>query len=192
MADSEIVKIVAALLQETDDRRREEFAVALYSAIKTNLFQYIRRRVYESEADDVMGETLKAIFTSLHKFEGSTDEKFQGWYLRIARNKCIDQRRRRKDSDDFDEFSLEDIQKKVEASFLKTPPLPGEELDFKFALELLKKLKVKCRRLLLLHFVNGTEVTEIAKLLELKYDTALRRIQRCLDSAKDVFEGYEF
>lgn len=191
-AKRDIVKIVRALVREPDRGRREELATALFYAIKADLFNCIKRKVYESEVDDVMGESLKAIFTTLHKFKNNDDEKFQGWYRRIARNKAIDQRRKRKDFDDIDKFSLEEFQKKIEASFLKTPPSPQETLDFKIARELLKKLKNKCRRLLLVHYWVGREVAEIAKLLKLKYATALRRIERCLDSAKEVFEGYEF
>lgn len=71
----------------------EGFAL-LWRGFQPAVLRYLRV-IAEEDADDAASETWLQVIRSLPRFEGDLDA-FRGWLFRIARNRGIDTRRRRK------------------------------------------------------------------------------------------------
>lgn len=177
-----IIKYVDAYRREYFLEERLKLATKIHRLIEGDLRLYIMARIYENEVDDVLAETLKAIFTSLMSFRGKTDAQFRAWCYRIASNKIYDQVRRR-GSDPLLPLPMEELENLVTESAKKIPLSTGERLDLEYAMNQLAKAKPACRDLLLSHFIDDLSVKELAAQLNLKIDAIRRRIERCLDLA---------
>lgn len=184
--ETDIITDVRAFQQEADRERRETSATKIYHAIRQKLYSFIKYKVYPSERDDVMSATMYAIFTSLEKCNATTDDKFIAWCRGIANHKVIDQRRKRKPSQDLSTLPMDEIEGSVLASMEINPPSSGEKADLEKLMALLKRSKPECHDWLWMHFYDGIEVKELAALLRVKYDAMLRRIQRCLRRMKGL------
>jgi RNA polymerase sigma factor (sigma-70 family) len=179
MADENyIINLVNAYKLENVGVRREELAVLIYKAIVPRLVVYIRGEAYTSEVDDVLSKTLQAIFDGLDKVKAKTDQQFFSWCFGIAMHKAIDQRRKRKKQEDIETFSPDDIEASVMASFKETDL--GQNLDFEWAKEHLKRLKPQCRYLIWKHLIDELDLNEIAALLKKTYDAVRVQMGRCM------------
>ena len=140
-------------------------------------------------------ETLAAIVEKLDEFkiEGDSAKPFWGWCYGITRHKIADAHRRR--GKESEHMSLDDeavyaevLWRAIEASAVDEPISPGERLDLKDAMGMLKKLSPECFECLWKYHVLGLPYGEIWKSEELDYDTARMRIKRCERKARDFLE----
>jgi DNA-directed RNA polymerase specialized sigma24 family protein len=128
---------------------------------------------------------MEAIFKNLQQCLAKTDAKFLAWCKGIAHNKVIDQRRKRRPSQDFTTLDMKEIERSFQASMQLSPPSAAERRDLESLMNLLKRSKPKCYEWLWLHFFDEIEIVELAILLRVEYNTMLRRIQRCLIAIRE-------
>lgn len=164
--------------------RRLEIANLIYAEIHRDLRIYLMSRVHPNSVEDILNEALKAIFGSLDKFRGNSNEEFFKWCYRIAHNKACDAHRKNR----LETLPTEEFWELVEAADKKEPLSPGDKHDFEHVIKLLAKLKPACRELLLNHFFFGFSLVELGQELKLKYDAVRQRIKRCLQSVRGLLE----
>lgn len=127
-----------------------------------------------SDAEDVVQDVFVKYMSVLPEFNGEEHEK--AWFIRVAINRCHDKRRAR--------------------AFKSTVPLDSvaqlaaQDNDAE-ALEELMALPEKYRTPLILFYVEGYSVKEIAKLLELTEPTVKVRMHRARARLK-AEEGYSY
>ena len=83
-----------------------------------------------------MQEILKAVATSLKKFQGDTAKEFWAWCYRIARNKLNDHYRD-KATDRMQPMPPEDLWQMIELSAQDAPITPAVRHDLEYAMKLL-------------------------------------------------------
>jgi RNA polymerase sigma factor (sigma-70 family) len=133
----------------------------------------------------VYQEVLKAVATSLRKFQGDSAKEFWGWCYRIARNKLNDQYRKQ-GSDRMQPMPPEDIWQMIEASSHDAPVTPAVRQDLQYALQLLTKSKPECYDFLWNHFVFELDYADIAADRNMTYDNVRMKIGRCLEEARSL------
>jgi RNA polymerase sigma factor (sigma-70 family) len=173
--------------QETDLDMRLNYATSIYMEIVGDLSLFAFGKVHAFAAEDVLSETFAAIFTRLSTFRGKSDKEFLGWCYRIARNKISDHYRK-KSSDRLEPFPSEELWYLIENYSQEGQDWKLEKADLHEALNLLEKSKPGCREYLWNHYVLGFDYSEIAEESRLKYDAVRRRIERCLEAARDLLK----
>ena len=129
-----------------------------------------------SDAEDVVQDVFVKYISALPVFNDEEHEK--AWFIRVAINRCHDKRRSK--------------------FFRNTVPLESiSELaaadEGSSALEELMRLPEKYRSPLVLHYVEGYSVKEIARIMELTEATVKVRLHRARAQLKvEVEEGYGY
>ncbi len=110
-------------------------------------------------------------------------ENVKAFLYRIANNAIIDNYRKKKEisldilqDDGFDPADTENHRRMIRS------------LDSKRALELVNKLNPKEREVILLRYVEGLSVKEIAEVLEDRENTISVKIHRALKELQEMFE----
>lgn len=146
---------------------------AIVESIEPQLRAYVRRQG-ASDADDVIGETWLHVARGIHGFEGS-EAAFRSWVFMIGHHRIIDERRRRRRKP----------QEPAEADLLDdlSPPVPSAEevamdrIDDDSIQAVLDLLSPDQREVILLRFVGGFGITEIASIVG-KRPGAVQALQR--------------
>jgi RNA polymerase sigma factor (sigma-70 family) len=172
-------RVTAALDQ------RLTLADALFRMIVPELRFFVLSSVPQQAADDVLQETLKAIATSLSKFEGGTQSEFWAWCYRIARNKASDYFRKQ-GADRLQVMPPDDLLQLAESAQPSSGISAQERLDLEYAVGLLRKAKPDCFEFLWKHYVVGLAYGEIATEHNLQYDNVRMKITRCLSEAQSL------
>ncbi len=129
-----------------------------------------------SDAEDVVQDVFLKYMSVMPIFNDAEHEK--AWFLRVAINRCHDKRRSK-----FyrDTVSLDSI-----VQFAKTE---GQG----YVLEELTKLPEKFRVPLVLHYVEGYSVKEVAEILELTESAVKVRLHRAREKLKiEIEEAYAY
>lgn len=124
----------------------------------------------ESDAEDAVQDTLIRYFQKAPTFSDAEHEK--AWLLKVAANTCRDQLRFRARHTHID---LEDIQ-------LAAPEAPDKTI-----LEALMLLPEKYRLVLVLHYVEGYPVKEIAHIIGRTPSAVKMRLQKGRTLLKDLY-----
>jgi RNA polymerase sigma-70 factor (ECF subfamily) len=156
----------------------------LIGLIEGDLRIFIFARVNPTDAKDVFQVVLTEIILNLCKCKGKTFRQFLAWCYQIARNKVADHYRRNR----LDPFPMDELWELVEASKTYLPLTAADEIDLKYALELLEMSHPECREILWDHYILDRDIAEIAEELQLKYDAARMRINRCLETARKYLD----
>ena len=174
---------------------RLRMADVIVEEVGPALLAFVEKRCLREDVEDVSQDTLAAVVEKLDEFEikGDSVRLFWGWCYQIARHKIADAHRRRsKESEhmslDDEELAAEVLWQAIEASAVDEPISPGERLDLKDAIGMLKKLSPECHDCLWKHHVLGLPYSEIWETEKLDYDTARMRIKRCERKARDFLE----
>lgn len=115
----------------------------------------------ESDAEDAVQETLIRYFLKAPRFRDGEHEK--AWLIRVAKNQCYDQLRLRKRY-----VQLED-----EAVTERSYDLPDEGI-----FEALTRVPEKYRIVLILYYVEGYRIEEIAKMIQRSASAVKMRLQK--------------
>lgn len=115
----------------------------------------------EQDAEDVVQETFIKYVAKSPTFHDSEHEK--AWLITVATNRCKNMKR----------FNL--IRKHLDIQDLQLYSKDEENGDL---LEHLMKLPKKHKMVLLLHYVEGYKVDEIAKILHISTSAVKKRLQR--------------
>ncbi len=129
-----------------------------------------------SEAEDVVQDCFVKYMTSMPVFNDAEHEK--AWFLRVAINRCHDKRRCKffKDTVPLDSI--------VQCASSESQGMVLEELS---------KLPEKYRTPLVLHYVEGYSVKEIASVMDLSESTVKVRLHRAREKLKyEIEEAYVY
>jgi len=174
--DAEIIERVLA--GETDafgilvDRYQDEFAA--YAKYMTGSMD---------EAADVIQESLVRAYRSLRRCRDP--ERFKGWLFRIVSNQCRTHlaRRRSRSSRPLEHHALE-----LEA--LENPGTDAELADLRRRVhEALQELPSEQREALILRYVEGLNVREIADFVKATVSAVKMRLLRGREALRARFEG---
>lgn len=150
-------------------RAYDKYAAMLYRLCAVQLGN-------NSDAEDVVQDVFVKYISVLPEF--NDDEHEKAWFIRVAINRCHDKRR---------------------SKFFRTAvPLDSvtqlaAEEDNASVLEELMLLPEKYRTPLVLHYVEGYSVKEIAKLMELTASTVKVRLHRARAMLRvEIEEAYSY
>ena len=137
------------------------------------------------DARDAAQEAFVRVYRQLGSFDG---DGFQAWLLRITRNLCLDQLRRRKTRP-----PLEELRAAEEGDAAPTDAAPSPEQAWlsgarrRVVHEALRRLNGPNREVILLKDIQGLKLGEVASMLGLPIGTVKSRAHRArLELARQV------
>lgn len=158
--------------QSGDETSFEE----LFDLVFDRVYQFVRFRVDERDAEDVSGDIFLKMVKHIPRYSPRPGISFFAWLFRIARNTVIDHHRKRRDllaltDDDTDEV-IWDLPDEA--------PIPTEKMQKQWESnkirEILEKLSPTHREIIELKFLHELTNPEIAMITE-KSEGNLRVIQ---------------
>lgn len=187
--DTGSVRLVARLLwlvprSVPDDRNPAVEAVDLNARAEQLLDRHgdrVLRLAYSymhnlADAEDILQETLIRFLRAAPTFHDESHER--AWLYRVATNLCKNRLayNARRQTDELDEsLAAEDRE------------------DLSFVWEAMKSLPDKYRSVLHLHYYEGYQTAQIAKILGVKDSTVRSRLRRGRARLKDILkEAYDF
>lgn len=137
------------------------------------------------DARDAAQEAFVRVYRQLGSFDG---DRFQAWLLRITRNLCLDQLRRRKTRPPLEELRAAD---EGDAAPTDVAPSPEQawlsDVRRRVVHEALRRLNGPNREVILLKDIQGLKLGEIAGMLGLPIGTVKSRAHRArLELARHV------
>ena len=178
ISDEELVEICNLELPQST--RAYKILIRRYEGLIYNTCLKLLNNV--EDAEEVAQDTFIQLFHKLHQFEGRSS--FKTWLYRIVHNYCKNriskQIRHRKGKDAVkehaDHFFADsfDDREKTERS-----ELVNNTLD---------QLKDRDKEIIVLKFMSGLTIEEIANVLELGLSATKMRLYRALDAFKIAFE----
>jgi RNA polymerase sigma factor (sigma-70 family) len=181
----DLIKLVRTYRLTAGLAERIRLAEEIFRLIEPDLRLFVFSSITHDAAKDALQEVLKAVATSLKKFEGGTVKEFWAWCYRIARNKLSDHYRS-KAADRTQSLPPEELWRMMELSAQDAPLTAQTRLDLDYAIKLLTATKPECSDLLWRHYVIGLDYTELAEERNVSYDNVRMKIGRCLDEAKSL------
>jgi RNA polymerase sigma-70 factor (ECF subfamily) len=156
---------------------------------KRKLFTYIYHHVRDQAiAQDIFQETFFKIITTLKKGTYNEEGKFLPWAARISHNLIIDHFRAKKKfpqfdgGDEFDIFSVLPLrQGNIEDKMVKKQI----KKDLR---ELIRKLPLDQREVVIMRLYNDMSFKEIAELTNVSINTALGRMRYALINLRKMIE----
>jgi len=154
-------------------------------------------------AEDVTQDTFIKAWESLHSLK--SNDAFQAWLHQIARRLCLDTLRKRAWETSVSEFNVpadqqisEDGEGEVElflAGVESTDSLDPEEVvienERKRAVhEAIAQLSPPLREVVVLHYLEGLSVDEVAKVLSVPIGTVLSRLARARKALRRTLAHY--
>ncbi len=168
------------------DRQAFEALVNRYS---TPLFTFIRRFLGEYDAAcDILQQVMLQLYLSLPKLR--TGEPLKAWLFQVARNRCLDELRRKRaiHFSELEQGADEDEQSLLDAMQDRSP-LPDEVVERRDVQEILltaiRALPPKFRAVVLLRYASQLSYAEIGRVLHMPEATAKTYFQR----AKPLLKG---
>ncbi len=161
---------------------KKEFDAA-YDLHADALFRYSFYKISDREkAKDIVQDTFVRYWEYIAA-NGEVD-KVKPFLYRIASNAIIDHYRKKKEislDDMADDFGFDPADSDSHLSVLRGP-------DSKLAMSLVEKLEGVSRDIILMRYVDGLSVKEIAEILEERENTISVKIHRALKDLQDLFE----
>jgi RNA polymerase sigma-70 factor (ECF subfamily) len=151
----------------------------LYEDTHLIVFRYIYGLIGGplQEVEDLTAETYAKAWNARHRFAG--DERAAlGWLLQIARNLVIDLSRRRKTRDTDENISIELL---VDPAQVPEADVIARE-QIAILWKMLGMLTSDVREMLVLRYILGWQVRQIARYLDLNENTVTVTIKRALKS----------
>ena len=140
-----------------------------------------------ADAEDLRQMVFVAVVQGLDGFRGESDGEFWSWCYTIARNIVAKHFGKQKKNPTIS-VEPEELARLVDASAQSEPITSEERTIFNDALALLERAMPECFSLLWKRYILGFEIREIAAELDVAFDTARMKINRCLDAAQSLLE----
>lgn len=160
-----------------DDEAVIEGFDALYRGSIDRVYFYARARLGSDEAEDVASEVFTAALVALERGNGSSVT--EGWLMSVTRNKVIDRWRA--------------AHRRMLKRHLLVQPQRVDTAGSGAALDgvtqALDQLSLKHRSVLVLHYLDGYPMAEVADLLGLSLEAARSSIARARRSFKSAYAG---
>lgn len=135
----------------------------------------------EQDAQDILQDTFLKYYKSAPNFKSEGQKK--AWLIRVSQNRCKDYLRFHKRNQYVPIQDVEEILEVYEEGSW------DEQIDFK----ILWNLEPKYKSVLLLHYVEGYSMEEVAGLLKISLAAARKRLQRgrkyLTEKQNAIFEG---
>jgi RNA polymerase sigma-70 factor (ECF subfamily) len=167
---------------EIVERSREnlDYFSCLYQRYEIQLMHYIVRLsgVDREEAQDILQESFIKIWRNLNEFDSAL--KFSSWAYRIVHNETISYTRKKKSYGKANTLDMEHLKETLYKD--DETGVDAEEKDF-ITREVLNKLPMKYKEVLVLRFFEKKSYEEISDILKLPEGTVAVRINR----AKKIF-----
>ena len=150
----------------------EEAADILVKRYYTDILRYCKRHIIDQNlAEDATQETFYRVFRSLMRYQDK--ERFRAWLYMIARNICIDENRKQKNTIPLE---LEDIgEESNEIHQIEN----SDEIE-----QLLSVLPEEQREAILLYFEDELTYKEIGKILGIPARTVQSRVKNGIKAIK--------
>lgn len=150
----------------------EEAADILVKRYYTDILRYCKRHIIDQNlAEDATQETFYRVFRSLMRYQDK--ERFRAWLYMIARNICIDENRKQKNTIPLE---LEDIgEESSEIHQIEN----SDEIE-----QLLSVLPEEQREAILLYFEDELTYREIGKILGIPARTVQSRVKNGIKAIK--------
>jgi RNA polymerase sigma factor, sigma-70 family len=150
----------------------EEAADILVKRYYTDILRYCKRHIIDQNlAEDATQETFYRVFRSLMRYQDK--ERFRAWLYMIARNICIDENRKQKNTIPL---GLEDIgEESNEIHQIEN----SDEIE-----QLLSVLPEEQREAILLYFEDELTYKEIGKILGIPARTVQSRVKNGIKAIK--------
>lgn len=140
----------------------EEAIAELYNRYHENIFRYIWSRVSDPQlAEDLTGDVFVRMVTNLPKYR-STAAPFLSWLFRIARNLIIDHTRK---AGTQREIPLDDRAEDLKEQENNPPKVVDQLLTIEQVRDALQELNPTKQDVLVLRFMVGLSLQEVASLL---------------------------
>ena len=164
ITDEELIKQIRA--------GNEEAADILVKRYYTDILRYCKRHIIDQNlAEDATQETFYRVFRSLMRYQDK--ERFRAWLYMIARNICIDENRKQKNTIPLE---LEDIgEESNEIHQIEN----SDEIE-----QLLSVLPEEQREAILLYFEDELTYKEIGKILGIPARTVQSRVKNGIKAIK--------
>lgn len=152
----------------TDQVRRQTFMV-LYEPVHLSFQRFCRARTgCADDAKDLIAETLLTAYEGIHRLR---DEKaFLAFLFGIASRIIKKQLRRKKFWGLLDYRRSNEIEDKTVT--------PEQDLDLQFLYEAIRKLPLKYQEAIVLHFISGFSLQEVAVIQESTLSAVKARVLR--------------
>ena len=167
------------------DQQAFEVLVQRYSG---PLFTFIRRFLggdYDA-ACDILQQVLLQLYLSLPKLR--TGEPLKAWLYQVARNRCLDELRRKR-AMHFSELERDEEDQSLVETMQDRSPLPEEVVERREVqdtlLKAIRALPPKFRAVVLLRYATQLSYAEIGRVLTMPEATAKTYFQR----AKPLLQG---
>ena len=150
----------------------EEAADILVKRYYTDILRYCKRHIIDQNlAEDATQETFYRVFRSLMRYQDK--ERFRAWLYMIARNICIDENRKQKNTIPLE---LEDIgEESSEIHQIEN----SDEIE-----QLLSILPEEQREAILLYFEDELTYKEIGKIIGIPARTVQSRVKNGIKAIK--------
>ncbi len=155
-----------------------------FSDLYENTYPAIYRYIFgltggpANEAEDICAETFLKAWKNRHQYHGEPQNAI-GWLIRIARNLVVDTYRYEKSRPNLHAGELDDD------LYVRGTPTPEEDWmkseDQRTLLRLLQTLPPKEREIVVLRYLLGWKVNEIARHFEMPENTVSVIIRRSLE-----------
>ena len=184
LSDEELVAICNQELPEST--RAYRVLIRRYEGLIYNTCKKLLQNV--EDAEEVAQDTFIQLFNKLHQFQGRSS--FKTWLYRIVHNFCKNriskQIRHRKGKEAIEDYSSHFVPDAYENE--NTEKNERSEL-VNAALE---KLKPREREIIVLKFMSGLTIEEIANVLDLGLSATKMRLYRGLDAFKVAYQRVSF
>lgn len=187
---SEISDGILAQQTLSGDQHAFEMLVQRYS---TPLFNFICRFLGDyDQSSDVLQQVFVQLYISLSSLQ--TDKPLKAWLFQVARNRCLDELRR-KHAIHFSELEVGSDEDELSplASMPDTNPLPEELAEHHDLQECLQKailtLPAKFRAVVLMRYASQLSFSEIGHALNMPEATAKTYFQRAKPLLREALKG---
>lgn len=178
--------LVGQILSRSGDSEACRRLVAKYWRL---LIAWVRPRIESGlDAEDIVQETFIRAFRGIGALKNPS--RFAGWLLKIARNRTVDYKRKRREFQSLDKLSEEGdgpLQ-------LTAPPVDlGEKIDrgeeYDAILEAVDNLPEKYRIVVMLRYFEGLSGSEIALILDEPAGTVRNRLFRAHEKIRGLLRS---
>ena len=148
------------------------------------VFNTCRRRLRsEQDAEEVCQDAFLQVFHKIGSFEGRSS--FKTWLYRVVYNLCVDRQRKLARRDKGDTSVAEQIadRESIRAETRGTGAVKDE------VNAAITKLREEDQEIIVMRFVTGLTIAEIAETLEIKLSAAKMRLYRAQEQFKEHYDA---
>ena len=172
--DAEQEKMLIERAKQGDSRALEWLVQRYYNPIYKLMMGLLS---HPEDAEDLTQETFLAAFRSLHRFEGRS--RFYTWLYRIGFHLAMNFRKSRRSLQSLEEAEPFVGGRKIEETMEQREDL--EKLE-----QLLSRLSIEYRAVLVLREIHELSYQEIAEVLGIKIGTVMSRLSRAREAMQKL------